>query len=227
MTATSSTHLRRTTGEGGSELDGRFRKPEGEIGIETLKEMNEHHRPLSEWALSNLPEMTPDSILDIGCGGGMMISLLHEKYSEALIAGIDISDTAVEFAREKNRELINEGKCRIDVASVEDIPYDEFSFDLVVSCESYFFWPDIIRSMEEACRVVAFGGRILIVSEAYPHPDFDAVNEEHSAMYGMKLRTNDYMKALIGSFGFEVEVITVEEKNWVMFVGKKNVLSSF
>ena len=208
-------------------MDDRFRKPEGEIGIATLREMNEHHRPLSEWALSNLPDITPDSILDIGCGGGMMISLLHKKYDDALIAGIDISETAVRFARETNKELIDEGKCKIDVASVEDIPSDEFSFDLVVSCESYFFWPDLIKGMEEACRVVAFGGHIVIVSEAYPHPDFDAVNKEHSEMYGMRLRSNDYIKALIGSFGFEVNVITVEEKNWVMFVGKKSALSSF
>ena len=208
-------------------MDDRFRRPQGETGVETLREMNDHHRPLSEWALSNLPEMTPDSILDIGCGGGMMISLLHSKYGEALIAGIDISDTAVDFARETNKGLIDEGKCRIDAASVEDIPYDEFSFDLVVSCESYFFWPDLIKCMEEACRVVAFGGYIAIISEAYPHPDFDAVNRQHSEMYGMKLRSNDYMKALIGSFGFEVNVITVEEKNWVMFVGKKTALSSF
>ena len=208
-------------------MDTRFGNPQGDVGIEALREMNEHHRPLSEWALSNLPDMTPDSILDIGCGGGMMISLLHDKFNEALIAGIDISETAVEFARKINKGIVDEGKCRIDVASVSDIPYDEFSFDLVVSCESYFFWPDIISSMEEACRVVAFGGRILIVSEAYPHPDFDAINKEHSEKYGMRLRTNDYMKALIGSFGFEVDVITVEEKNWVMFVGKKTALSSF
>ena len=208
-------------------MDDRFRNPQGEIGLETLKEMNEHHRPLSEWALSNLPEITPDSILDIGCGGGMMISLLAEKYDGALVAGIDISETAVQCARHMNHKLIDEGRCRIDVASVMDIPCDEFSFDLVVSCESYFFWPDLIKGMEEACRVVSFGGYIAIISEAYPHPDFDSINRENSEKYGMRLRTNDYMKALIGSFGFDVDVITVEERNWVMFVGKKTSLSSF
>ena len=208
-------------------MDDIYRNPQGERGLETLKEMNEYHRPLSEWALSNLPEMTPDTILDIGCGGGMMISLLAEKYKEALIAGIDISDTAVECARHLNSEIIEKKRCRIDNASVSRIPYDDCSFDLVVSCESYFFWPDIIQCMEEACRVVSFGGRILIISEAYPHPDFEEINREHSEKYGMRLRTNDYMKALIGSFGFDVQVTTVEEKNWVIFLGKKTSLSSF
>ena len=209
------------------DIDTGFSCPQGEEGEERLKDMNEHHRPLSEWALSVLPEMNPDGILDIGCGGGMLISLLAEKYPRAQIAGIDISETSVKCARSYNNELISSGRCRIDRASVESIPYSDCMFDLVVSCESYFFWPDLIKSMEEACRVVAFGGRILIVSEAYPHPDFDAINKEHSEKYGMKLRSNDYMKALIGSFGFDVEVKTVEEKNWVMFVGKKSALSSF
>lgn len=208
-------------------MDTVFGNPEGERGKDTLEHMNEHHRPLSEWALSNLPDMNPHGILDIGCGGGMMISLLAEKFPRAMIAGIDISETAVEYARRHNEGLISSGRCRIDRASVSSIPYSDGMFDLVVSCESYFFWPDLTRDMEEACRVIALGGRILIVSEAYPHPDFEEINRKHAEEYGMRLRTNDYMKALIGSFGFDVDVITVEERNWVIFVGKKVSFSSF
>ena len=98
--------------------------------------------------------MRPDAIIDIGCGGGMMISLLAEKFPEAKIAGIDISDTSVGYAREYDRDLIDSGRCRIDSASVSKIPYDDGSFDLAVSCESYFFWPDLVRDMEEVCRVI-------------------------------------------------------------------------
>ena len=46
-------------------------------------------------------------------------------------------------------------------------------------------------------------------------------------MYGMRLRSNEYMKALIGSFGFDVVVRTVEEKNWVIFLGRRTSSSSF
>ena len=207
-------------------MEDTFSNPQGEKGIETLKGMNEHHRPLSEWALSQLPDIHPDSILDIGCGGGMMISLLAERFSKALIVGMDISDTAVTFAREYNKELIASKRCIIENASVSKIPCDDYTFDLVVSCESYFFWPDLIGCMEEACRVISLGGYIAIISEAYPHPDFDEVNKKHAEMYGMKLRSNDYMKALIGSFGFDVTVKTVEENNWVIFLGRRTSCSS-
>lgn len=204
-----------------------FGNPQGKEGEERLAEMNEHHRPLSEWALSTFPQMSPDGILDIGCGGGMLISLLSEKFPKAQIAGIDISETSVKCARSYNSELIEKGRCRIDRASVESIPYSDCMFDLVTSCESYFFWPDIISCMEEACRIVSVGGYIAIISEAYPHPDFDAVNREHEEKYGMRLRSNDYMKALIGSFGFDVTVTTVKENNWVIFLGRKVSVSSF
>ena len=208
-------------------MDTIFGNPEGDRGRDTLERMNDHHRPLSEWALSQLPDINPDAVLDIGCGGGMMISLLSEKYHNALIAGIDISETSVEYSREYNMGLISSNRCRIDKASVSEIPYDDCSFDLVVSCESYFFWADLVRDMEEACRVVSVGGYIAIISEAYPHPDFDERNGEHEMMYGMKLRSNAYMSALIGSFGFDVKTVTVEENNWVIFVGRKTSFSSF
>ena len=156
-----------------------------------------------------------------------MISLLAEKYPDASIAGIDISETSVDYAREYNRGLIDSGRCRIDKASVSRIPYRDRSFDLIVSCESYFFWPDLVRDMEEVCRVLAPGGYLAIISEAYPHPDFEAINKEHSERYGMKLRSNGYMEGLIGSFGLEVRTVTVEEKNWVTFLGRKVSSSSF
>lgn len=201
--------------------------PTGKRGRETLDHMNEHHRPLTEWALSQFPRISPDSILDIGCGGGMMISLLAEKFPESRICGVDISEDAVEFTSEKNKDLIASGRCRIEKASVESIPCGGGEFDLVVSCESYFFWPDLVGSIEEICRVTSLGGYIAIISEAYPHPDFDAINEKNSKRYGMKLRSNEFLKALIGSFGYEVEIRTVEEKNWVMLFGRKVTLSSF
>ena len=215
------------TGAEGSDMEDRYRNPQGEEGVQTLKEMNEHHRPLTEWALSLLPDVAVDSILDVGCGGGMMISLLAEKYPKAMIVGMDHSETSVRYAREYNKGLIDSKRCIIEKASVSEIPCDDCTFDLVVSCESYFFWPDLVKDMEEVCRVISFGGRLAIISEAYPHPDFEERNRRCSEMCGAKFRSNDYMKALIGSFGFDVEVFTVEENNWVIFLGRKTSVSSF
>lgn len=48
-------------------------KPHGEDGVETIKNMNENHQPISEFAFKCVDVGTNDRILDIGCGGGVNI----------------------------------------------------------------------------------------------------------------------------------------------------------
>ncbi len=54
----------------------RYGEPKGAEGREALESMNKNHRRLSEWGLSTLPLIEPGTILDIGCGGGMQLSML-------------------------------------------------------------------------------------------------------------------------------------------------------
>lgn len=198
-----------------------FKNPKGEDGRTLLKDMNDHHRALSEWALSNLPDICCSDILDIGCGGGMLISLLAERFPNASIHGIDISDESVRLTKETNDDLVKKGRCTVTRNSVSDLPFENGSFNLVTAFETYFFWPDISADIREATRVVSPGGYILVVSEAYPHPDFDEQNAKYTELYGLKLLKNEELKELIGKCGFDVEVIEIEEKNWVAFVGKR------
>lgn len=198
-----------------------YRNPIGDEGRKVIAEMNEHHRPLTEWALSNLPKMHPKTILDIGCGGGMMISLLGKKFPKAAIVGIDISEESLKYSEKTNEDLIAEGRCCIRKESVESIPFEDGNIDLAISCESYFFWPDLVSAAEEISRVTGIDGYAVIISESYPHPDFKERNDRYCELSRMNLVSNDYMEALLGSFGFEVTVITKEENNWVEFIAKK------
>ncbi len=48
-------------------------------------------------AFKSLPT-TPQSILDVGCGGGQLAIRLAERYPQAFIKGIDLSEPAIAFA---------------------------------------------------------------------------------------------------------------------------------
>jgi len=198
-----------------------FKKPVGDEGKRLLEEMNKHHRELSEWALSKLPTERCERILDIGCGGGMLISLLNDRFGNAEIYGIDISEESVEMAKIVNSEIVGNGRCHITLDSVSDIPFKDGSFDLVTAFETYFFWPDLDNDLEEAAFKVRKGGYIVIVSETYPHPDFKERNDEAVRLYGLNLVDNDAMKEMMEGCGMDVTVNVIEEKNWVAFVGKK------
>ncbi|MCL2786229.1 MAG: class I SAM-dependent methyltransferase [Methanomassiliicoccaceae archaeon] len=198
-----------------------FRNPVGDEGRSLLEDMNEHHRPLTEWALSKIPDGRRERILDIGCGGGMLISLLSAMHRDAEIYGIDISEESVAMTRKVNAELVDSGRCRVSLDSVSELPFEEGSFDLVTAFETYFFWPDLDDDIVKAAAMVADGGCFVIVSETYPHPMFKERNDEIIRSYGLDLRENDEMTAMLKDCGLSVTVHEIEERNWVVFVGTR------
>jgi len=198
-----------------------FRKPVGKKGRLLLNDMNQHHRGLTEWALSKIPRTECKRILDIGCGGGMLISLLAQLYPKAVIHGVDISKESVAMTKKVNEGIIKEGRCHVSLGSVSDLPFDKGTFDLVTAFETYFFWPDLDNDIRKAASMVGAGGCIVIVSETYPHADFKERNDDIIRQYGLKLLENDAMASVLESCGLRVTINEVEEKNWVAFVGKR------
>lgn len=75
-------------------------------------------------------EIKDKKILDVGCGDGVLSYLLSKK--GAKVTGIDNSEEAIKFAKEKCKDLEN-----IDflVASAYELPFKGNSFDYVVSSE--------------------------------------------------------------------------------------------
>lgn len=49
----------------------------------------------------------PDSILDVGCGGGLFTMRLARRYPHAKIVGIDLNPSAIDFAKRRMQMLKN------------------------------------------------------------------------------------------------------------------------
>lgn len=199
----------------------RFGDPKGSEGREALESMNSHHKELSEWAMSLLPSIDPDSILDVGCGGGMQLNMLGSKFPKAYLTGVDFSEDAVTFASETNKIKIEAGMCRIDQAPAEELPYSNVTFDLVSAFETYFFWSDLDLAFSEVYRVLKPKGILMVISEQYPDPKFKKRNDEACMRTGMKLIHNYELLSILKNAGFSTEYTTLPEKNWVCFIAKK------
>jgi len=121
----------RKYGYGGYKYDGRWQS--------VVKRMKEHYK---------LPDNA--AILDIGCGKGFMLHDFKELMSEATIAGIDISNYAIENAMSSVRTFLK-------IASAEKLPYPDKSFDLVISINSIHNLPlerlkNALREIQRVCR---------------------------------------------------------------------------
>lgn len=100
----------RSQGYGGYRYDGRWK--------EAARRMRDHYR---------LPDDA--AILDVGCAKGFLLHDFKELMPLCTVAGVDVSAYAIKNA-------ISSVKPFLKVASAEELPYPDKSFDLVVSINS-------------------------------------------------------------------------------------------
>lgn len=88
------------------------RKPKGKLGDKLLDHMNEYHKGLSMWSLGYIDISKDDTILDVGCGGGVNVERFL-KMTENKVFGLDYSQLAVERSIKLNEQAIEDGRCEI------------------------------------------------------------------------------------------------------------------
>jgi SAM-dependent methyltransferase len=115
--------------------------------------------------LSLLPETRLGRALDIGTGTGRLLELLAPRVDAGL--GIDASRTMLALARVRlaRAELCH---CAVRLADMYALPLPDGCFDLVVLQMVLHYAEDPAAAMAEARRVLAPGGRLLVVDLA-PH----------------------------------------------------------
>jgi ubiquinone/menaquinone biosynthesis C-methylase UbiE len=94
-----------------------------------------------------------DRILEIGCGIGTVVYELSEKGHD--IAGIDISGEAIEYGRKKYSDI------RLEVQAAETLPYEDESFEVVLSFDLFEHIAEIDKHISEVERVLGPGGYYL------------------------------------------------------------------
>jgi ubiquinone/menaquinone biosynthesis C-methylase UbiE len=130
------------------------RKPSGLLGQMAGHGMSWGHRSHTAWVLGYLDVQPADRVLDIGCGGGMAIKLIAKVAVDGFVAGLDHSPGMVEQARRRNAAAIRAGRVEIVLGDVVALPYDDASFDTVISVQTFYFWLDPIQSLREVRRVL-------------------------------------------------------------------------
>lgn len=198
------------------------RKPHGEAGAEMLKGMNEHHYAVTGWALGFFEFNENDRILDIGCGGGETLRRMSEKTENGTLTGLDYSKLSVKLSIEKNKEDIESGKMNIIEESVEKMPFDDNSFDKIITVESFYFWPDPAENLREVYRVLDKGGKFLIVADINGDADLDEKDIEGIEKFRLYNPTLKEFHDLLEKAGFkDIKIHTQAGEKWVCAEGNK------
>jgi len=191
-------------------------KPQGKAGEEMLRDMNLHHYNVTGWALDFFEFTGGEKVLDIGCGGGETLKRMAEKITSGHLTGADYSEVSVKLSRENNAESIESGKMDIVLASVEDLPFENGTFDKIITVESFYFWSDPQENLREVHRVLKNGGKFLLVADIYGGAELTEQDIENIKKYDLYNPTPSELETLLVNAGFsDVKIHLKENTTWI------------
>jgi ubiquinone/menaquinone biosynthesis C-methylase UbiE/DNA-binding transcriptional ArsR family regulator len=114
-------------------------------------------------------------LVDLGTGTGRMLELFATRFRRGL--GLDLNPAMLAYARAK-LESAGLAHAQVRQGNLYDLPLADRSADAVVMHQVLHFLSDPQRAVREAVRVLAPGGRLLIVDFA-PH-ELEFLRDEYA-----------------------------------------------
>ena len=115
---------------------------------------NKFNEVVRGWVLARFSEIREGMVLDLGCGTGAMLKIIHEKYPELKLAGVDASSQMLAQARKIVPEaVLTEGDIEEGVTG---------RFDVILSLNVLHHLRDPAAHLLRLKELSKSGGRIYL-----------------------------------------------------------------
>lgn len=136
-----------------------------------------------------------ETILDIGCGNGIMMERLASVRDCHLI-GTDISEGALSMARRRLVRANADFLC----CPVDDMPLESASIDKALTVNTMYFWDELLAGFTEIARVLKLGG--IFIGTHYTNRSLESYSH---TQFGYKMHTEEEIVSAANSAGFAVQ----------------------
>ncbi|NNF54199.1 MAG: methyltransferase domain-containing protein [Acidimicrobiales bacterium] len=121
-----------------------------------------------------------ERVLDLACGTGIVTRLVAEAVGpKATVAGLDSNPGMLGVARRVCQDSIEWYE-----APAEDLPVPNEAFDVVLCSMGLQFFPNKVRALREAHRVLAPGGRVVWCTPGPTPPLLAAIDDALTSHIG-------------------------------------------
>jgi SAM-dependent methyltransferase len=119
------------------------------------------------WAVEILQVDPDDSVLEIGCGHGVAVSLVCERLGpRGRITAIDRSQKMIAAARRRNRLHVESGRAVLEAVALEDADLGDQRFDRVFAFNVAPFWLEPQEALKVVREHLAPSGAIYVFWDA-------------------------------------------------------------
>lgn len=127
-------------------------------------EMEGHHSDITDQTLALMDIQPADRILDLGCGTGWASRRMARMAIQGEVVGLDVADEMLRRAEQASSGFKN---VRYVWGSVENIEEADNAFTKVLSVESFYYYADQGKALDELRRVMAPGAKLFILINLY------------------------------------------------------------
>lgn len=174
--------------------------------------------------LAEAADILPDErVLDVACGSGNT-ALAAARRARGNTVGVDYVPELLQHGRE--RAEVERLEIEFVEGDAEQLPFDDASFDVVLSTFGAMFAPNQQQAADELLRVCKPGGRIGMCNwtpEGFIGQMFGAIVKHTPPPPGVQppilWGTEDHLREL---FGDRVSDLSIERKQWVQRYSSAN-----
>lgn len=125
-------------------------------------------------ALAPIPTDFTGRLLEVPVGTGVLTMPLYRSLPNAKVTCLDYSADMMAHA-EKRMEAMGIGNITFTQGDVGALPFEDGSFDIVLSLNGFHAFPDKDAAFRETCRVLRTGGIFcgcFYIRDEFPRTDF-------------------------------------------------------
>lgn len=159
-----------------------------------------------------LGDLKGKNVLDVGAGTGRLTMRLAKLGAD--VTALDVSEKMLEEIKRKLKRNLTE--INIVVGDCESMPFEDESFDVVVSAFHVVHLKDLRRFFDEVYRVLKPGGKFLVTNINQRRPPEIKTKQgmiEIESYYHRPEKVRKMLEEL--AFGIEKEVFVKEGEVWV------------
>lgn len=185
-----------------------YGRPSGTFGrLITAPLLNRANEQSNQRVFQMLQVEDDQTVLEIGFGGGQLLSMMMQDGTSAQLHGVEVSAAMIKRARRQFGKDKRNRPPTLESGRADAIPYPADHFDRVCSVNTVYFWADLVSSVTEIARVTNPEGVVVL--------GFGSAASLRAAGYeaqGFILYTPDDVISALTSNGFELDQHQIIER---------------